>query len=77
MFGAQAVADEVIADFFAEICELSGEELAVVKAARARHVQAWLSFDLVGKRVGKLVISRDLLDTSIKKLKFGKVSLDG
>ena len=41
----------VIADFFAEIFELRGEELATEDAARATHVKHWLDLDPVEKRV--------------------------
>ena len=48
------VADKVIADFFAEMYELKGEELAVEDAARAVHVQKWLGLDPAKKlQLGK------------------------
>ena len=71
------VADRVIADFFAEIFELKGEELATEDAARAAHVKHWLDLNPVEKRVGKLLISRELLDKAIRKLKRGMGSADG
>ena len=67
----------MISDFLAEICELEDEEIAVEHAARVAHVQNGLGLDPVKKRVGKLLISRDLLDTAIKNLKRGKGSPHG
>ena len=71
------VADRVIADFFAEIFELKGEELATEDAARATHVKHWLDLDPAEKGVGKLLISRELLDVAIRKLKRREGSADG
>ena len=63
----------VVGDFFAEIYELKGEELAAEDAARAAHVKDWLDLDPVEKRAGKLF----MLDKTIKKLKRGKGCPDG
>ena len=46
-------------------------------AARAVHVPNWLGLDPALKRVGKLLISRYVLDNGIEKLKRGNGSPDG
>ena len=56
----------MIRDLIAEIYELKGEELAAEDAARAAHAKDWLDLDTVEKRVGKLLISRELLDKATK-----------
>ena len=78
VFGVQAaIADKVISDFFAEIFELKDEALMTENAIRAAHVENWRCLDHLSKEACKLVISRDLLDLAIKKLKRGKSSPDG
>ena len=46
-------------------------------ATRVAHVQNLLDLDPLSKTVGKLFVSRDLLDIAIEKLKRGKGSPDG
>ena len=73
VFGVQAtIADKVISDFFAEIFEIKDEALMTENATRAAHVENWRCLDPLSKEAGKLIISRDLLDLAIKKLKRGK-----
>ena len=67
----------MIADFSGEIYELKGEILVAEDAARAAHVKNSSDLDLAEKRGGMLLISRELMDNAIKKLKRGNGSPDG